>query len=192
MIGDWLTINFDSIKLKVKFEDSMMKLRNLLVGAGVAIVGGIGTKMAVDYFRNRGQEEVPPETEKDANISVPQEELAYAVVEQSSVQDFLDRSFGNVGRYVPNRPPKIFDYQNQEYMVIWAYDNEQKKNQLLAFEYTSEGRKMRASVGYTNEATDYNIDLDNTPFAIEINGNQITSGEGDTEGTNEIDFVLAS
>jgi hypothetical protein len=170
----------------------MSKLRNLLIGAGVAAVGGIGVKMAVDYFRNRGEEEVPPETEEDVEVAAPEEELAYAVVEQSSVQDFLDRSFGNPGRYVPTRPPKIFDYQDQQYMVIWAYDNEKEKNQLLAFEYTDEGRSMKASVGYTEDATDYNITLDGTSFAIEVNGEQITSGQGETDGTDEVDFVLAS
>ena len=31
----------------------MSKLRNILLGAGVAAVGAIGTKKVVDYFRNR-------------------------------------------------------------------------------------------------------------------------------------------
>jgi hypothetical protein len=169
-----------------------MKLGKLLLGAGIAAVGGYGVKKAVDYFKNRGQEEAPSQSEEEIEVAAPDEELAYAVVEESSVQDFLDRSFGNPGRYVPTRPPKIFDYQDQQYMVIWARDNEKDKNQLLAFEYTDAGRSMRASVGYTADATDYNINLDGTSFAIEVNGEQITSGQGETGGTDEVDFVLAN
>ena len=162
------------------------------MGAGIAAVGGYGVKKAVDYFKNRGQEEAAAQSEENINVSSPQDELAYAVVEQSSVQDFLDKSFGNPGRYVPTRPPKIFDYQDQQYMVIWARDNEKDKNQLLAFEYTDAGRSMRASVGYTADVTDYNISLGDTPFAIEVNNKKITSGQGETDGTDEVDFVLAS
>lgn len=165
-------------------------LRNILVGAGIAAVGAIGTKLAVDYLRNRGQEDVKDESEGDAEAASA-EEVAYATVEPSSVQSFLDASFGDPGRYVPNRPPKVFDYQGQQYMVIWAYDNEKAKNQMLAFQYTDEGRKMIASVGYTPDQTDYNLNLDATPFAVEVNNNQITSGQGETEGTNDVDFVLA-
>ncbi len=170
----------------------MSKLRNILLGAGIAAVGAIGTKAAVDYFRNRDKEEPPSDTEEDAEPTSEQE-LAYATVEESSVQEFLDASFGAPGRYVPNRPPKVFDYQDQQCMVIWAFDNEKEKNQMLAFKYTDEGRKMIASVGYTSDATDYNINLEDTPFAIEVetSGEQITSGQGETEGTNEVDFVLA-
>lgn len=173
----------------------MGKLRNLLIGAGVAAVGGIGTKLAVDYFRNRGKEEPAPEideAEEDTVIAnASAEEVAYVKVEPSSVQDFLDRSFGNPGRYVPTREPKIFDYQGEQYMVIWARDNEKDKNQLLAFHYIDNQRKMVASVGYTSNATDYNINLDDTAFAIEVNGDQITSGQGQTDGADEVDFVLA-
>ena len=174
----------------------MSKLRNILIGAGVAAVGGIGTKMAVDYFRNRGKEEEVPEVdaaeEEQAIAATSAEEVAFVNVEESSVQSFLDASFGSPGRYVPTRPPKVFDYQDQQYMVIWAYDNEKAKNQMLAFKYTDEGRKMIASVGYTADATDYNLpNLDSTPFAIEVNGEQITSGQGETAGTDEVDFVVA-
>lgn len=165
-------------------------LRNILVGAGIAAVGAIGTKLAVDYFRNRGQEEVRDESQGDAEVT-SSEEVAYATVEESSVQSFLDASFGNPGRYVPNRPPKIFDYQGQQYMVIWAYDNEKSKNQMLAFKYTDEGRKMIASVGYTGDQTDYNINMSDTPFAVEVNGEQITSGQSSIAGTSDVDFVLA-
>lgn len=165
-------------------------LRNILVGAGVAAVGAIGTKAAVDYFRNRGQEEVVDESQPDAQETAP-DEVAYATVEPSSVQDFLDKSFGKPGRYTPNRPPKVFDYQGKQYMVIWAYDNQQQKNQMLAFLYTDQGRKMIASVGYTNDKTDYNLNLDGTPFAVEVNGQQLTAGQSQTGGTNEVDFVLA-
>ncbi len=168
----------------------MSKLRNILIGAGIATVGGIGTKLAVDYFRNRGEEEKVDETVGDAEPTSV-EEVAYAVVEDSTIQTFLDNSFGSPGRYVPTRPPKIFDYQEFQCLVIWAYDNEKEKNQLLAFKYTDEGRKMIASVGYSSEATDYNLNLEETPFAIEVNGEQITSGQGETDGTDEVDFVPA-
>lgn len=174
----------------------MSKLRNILIGAGVAAVGGIGTKMAVDYFRNRDKEEEVPEideAEEDQLIeqSSP-EEVAYATVEDDSVQSFLDASFGDPGRYVPTRAPKVFDYNDNQCMVIWAYDNKQEKNQMLAFKYEEDGRHMIASVGYTNENTDYNLPgLDSTPFAIEVNGEQITSGQGGTDGTDEVDFVVA-
>ena len=112
-------------------------------------------------------------------------------METESVQPFLDASFGAEGRYVPIRPPKVFEYQEQNYMVIWAYDNEKEKNQLLAFKYTEDGRKMLASVGYTADATDYNVNLDGTNLAVEISGSgeQITSGQGETDGTEEVDLV---
>lgn len=174
----------------------MSKLRNILIGAGVAAVGGIATKKAVDYFRNRDKEEEVPEVdeaEEDALIeqSSP-DEVAYATVKDSSVQSFLDASFGDPGRYVPTRPSKVFDYNDNQCMVIWAYDNKQEKNQLLAFKYEDDGRHMIASVGYTGDGTDYNLPgLDNTPFAIEVNGNKITSGKGETDGTDEVDFVVA-
>ncbi len=168
----------------------MSKLRNILIGAGIATVGAIGTKLAVDYFRGRGQEEAVDETVGDAEPT-SEEEVAYAVVEDSTIQTFLDNSFGDAGRYVPIRPPKVFDYQGFQCMVIWAYDNQKEKNQLLAFKYTDEGRKMIASVGYTGDATDYNLSLDGTPFAIEVNGEKITSGQGETDGTEEVEFVAA-
>ena len=168
----------------------MSKLRNLLIGAGVAAVGAIGTKKAVDYFRNRGKEQVVEESEGDAEATAP-DEVAYATVEPSSVQDFLDKSFGDPGRYVPTRPPKVFEYQDDQYMVIWARDNKQDKNQMLAFKYTDAGRKMIASVGYTGDETDYNINMEDTAFAVEVNGDKMTSGQGTTDGTDEVDFVLA-
>ncbi|MEM8779491.1 MAG: hypothetical protein AAGF26_11595 [Cyanobacteria bacterium P01_G01_bin.49] len=168
----------------------MSKLRNLLVGAGLTAVGAVGTKVAVDYFRNRGEEEVVDESQGDQEISSG-EEVAYVVVEQNSVQDFLDKSFGEKGRYVPNRPPKIFEYQQENYMVIWARDNKQQKNQMLVFQYTDEGRDMIASVGYTSQKTDYNVSLSETPFAVEVNDKQIESGKGETQGTETVDFVLS-
>jgi hypothetical protein len=181
-----------STVLSVHQEITMSNLlRNILIGAGVATVGAIGTKAAVDYFKNRGEEEVVPEEQGDAEVT-SSEEVAYATVEPTSVQDFLDRSFGNPGRYVPNRPPKVFDYQGQQYMVIWAEDNQQNKNQMLAFKYDESGqRKMVASVGYTGEKTDYNLNLDGTPFAIEVNGQRLTSGQSVAEGASDVDFVLA-
>ncbi len=169
----------------------MSKLRNILIGAGIAAVGAIGVKKGIDYFKNKNKEEEIPESEGDAEISDPQEEVAYATVEESSVQDFLDRSFGNPGRYVPTRPPKIFEYQDTSYMVIWARDNEKDKNQMLSFIYTDEGRKMIGSVGYTADTTDYNLSMDDTPFAIEVNGEKLQSGQGETDGTDDVDFVLA-
>lgn len=169
----------------------MSKLRNILIGAGVAAVGAIGTKKAVDYFKNRGKEEVVDEAEPDAEATAP-DEVAYATVEPDSVQDFLDRSFGNPGRYTPTRPPKVFEYQDEQYMVIWARDNEKDKNQLLAFKYTDAGRQMVASVGYTSDSTDYNVKLDGTSFAVDVDGEQLVSGQGNTKGTDEVDFVLAA
>ncbi len=168
----------------------MSKLRNILIGAGIAVVGGIGTKVAVDYFRNRDKEEEIPDTEEDLEPA-SEEEVAYATVEDSTIQEFLDNSFGDPGRYVPTRPSKIFDYQGFQCMVIWARDNKKEKNQLLAFKYTDAGREMIASVGYTDDVTDYNLSLDDTPFAIEVNGEQITSGQGETDGTDEVDLVPA-
>ena len=169
----------------------MSKLRNILLGAGVAAVGAIGTKKAVDYFRNRGKEEVVDEAEGDAVAPAP-DEVAYATVEPESVQDFLDRSFGDPGRYTPTRPPKVFEYQDEQYMVIWARDDKQNKNQMLAFKYTDAGRQMVASVGYTGSNTDYNLKLNGTSFAVDVNGEQLVSGQGNTDGTDEVDFVLAA
>ena len=169
----------------------MSKLRNILIGAGVAAVGAIGTKKAVDYFRNRDREEVIDEAEGDAEATAP-DEVAYATVEPESVQDFLDKSFGEAGRYTPTRPPKVFEYQDEQYMVIWARDNKQNKNQMLAFKYTDSGREMVASVGYTGDNTDYNLKLNGTSFAVDVNGEKLVSGQGNTGGTNEVDFVLAA
>lgn len=168
----------------------MSKLRNILVGAGIAAVGAVGTKMAVDYLRNRGEEEAPPEVEGDKEPS-SSEEIAFVKVEPASVQEFLDKSFGKAGRYVPNRPPKVFEYRGQQYMVIWAKDNDQDKNQMLAFSYTDKGREMIASVGYTSDKTDYNLELADTPFAIEVNDKKLESGKGETDGATAVDFVLA-
>ena len=168
----------------------MSKLRNILLGAGVAAVGAIGTKKAVDYLRNRDKEEVVEENAGDAEV-IAADEVAYATVEPSSVQEFLDKSFGNPGRYVPTRDPKVFEYQDEQSMVIWSRDNEKDKNQMMAFKYTDAGRKMVASVGYTPETTDYNLNLDDTDFAIEVNGEKLVSGQGETDGADEVDFVLA-
>lgn len=165
-------------------------LRNVLAGAGIAAVGAIGTKAAVDYFKNRDKEEVVDASQGDVEETAPNE-VAYATVEPDSVQSFLDASFGDAGRYAPNRPPKVFDYQGQQYMVIWAYDNKQQKNQMLAFQYVGGERKMIASVGYTNDKSDYNLKLSGTPFAVNINGDLLTSGQSEAAGANDVDFVLA-
>lgn len=166
----------------------MSKLRNWLIGAGIAAVGAIGTKKAIDYLKNRNQEDT---VEEDQEVQSPAEEVAYAVVEPSSVQDFLDKSFGDPGRYIPNRPPKVFEYQGTNYMVIWAEDNQQNKNQMLAFQYTDAGREMIASVGYTADKTDYNLELGSTPFVVEINNKKIKTGQGETDGTSDVDLVLS-
>jgi hypothetical protein len=167
------------------------RLRNFLVGAGIATAGAIGTKVAVDYFKNRGKEDVVDESKGDAIAASPQQ-VSYAVVQPSEVQTFLDTSFGEPGRYVPIREPKVFDYQDQQYMVIWAEDNKNNKSQMMAFQYTDAGRKMIASVGYTSAKTDYNLPgLGSTPFAVEVNGQKLTSGQGETGGSNDVDFVLA-
>jgi hypothetical protein len=169
----------------------MSNLRNFLIGAGIVTVGAIGTKMAVDYFHNRNEEPTRDDKLGDA-VPKSQQEVAYAVVEPNSVQSFLDKSFGKPGRYVPNRPPKIFDYQGKQYMVIWAKDTQLNKNQMLAFLYTQKGRDLIASVGYSKEKTDYNLhELNTTPFAVKINGQKLTSGKSETQGTDNVDFVLA-
>lgn len=166
-------------------------LAKIVAGVAGVAVAGYGVKKAVDYFQNRDQEEPNLDVTEDEEVEVSSEDVAYATVEPESVQPFLDVSFGAPGRYVPSRPPKVFEYQNQQYMVIWAYDNEKLKNQLLAFQYTDGGRKMVASVGYTVDATDYNVNLDGTSLAvmISINGEQIISGQGETNGTDEVDLV---
>ncbi|WP_107668817.1 hypothetical protein [Cyanothece sp. BG0011] len=168
----------------------MKNIHKILAGAGFTALGAIGTKAAVDYLRNRDQEEVVEESQGDQEISQPQEEVAYAVVKAESVQDFLDKSF-EADRYVPNRPPKVFEYQEKSYMVIWARDNKQNKNQMLVFQYTDQGRDMIASVGYTPSKTDYSLELSNTPFAVEVNGQKLESGKGETQGTDNVDFVLS-
>jgi hypothetical protein len=165
-------------------------LRNILVGAGIATVGAIGTKVAVDYFKNRGEEDTPDEAQGDQAVASAAE-VSYAKVEDASLQNFLDVSFGKPGRYVPTRPAKVFDYQGKQYMVVWARDNDKNKNQMLAFIYAPEGRKMVASVGYTNEVTDYNINLGGTPFAVEVGNQKLTTGQGETSGSADVDFVLA-
>lgn len=177
-------------KMRTSLGSHMSKLRNLLIGAGIAAVGAIGTKTAVDYLRNRGEDDAADEKEGDKEASSP-DEVSYVKVEPSSVQEFLDKSFGDPGRYVPNRSPKIFELQGKQYMVIWARDNQQDKNQMMAFAYTDSGREMIASVGYTAEKTDYNLELASTPFAVEVNGKKMTSGQGETDGANDVDLVLA-
>ncbi|MGB3641350.1 MAG: hypothetical protein WBA39_27805 [Rivularia sp. (in: cyanobacteria)] len=156
--------------------------------AGVAVTG-YGAKKAVDYFQNRGQEEPDPEQTEESEVELGPDDIAYATVEPDSVRPFLDASFGSPGRYVPNRAPKMFEYQGNQYMVIWADDTEKNKKQLMGFQYTDAGRQMVASVGYTADATDYNLKLDGTNLAVEVNGEQITSGQGETDGTDEVDLV---
>ncbi len=110
-------------------------------------MGAVGTKVTVEYLRNRSQEEVVDDSRRDAT--------AAAAAEVS-------------------------------------YANEKDKNQMLALIYTSAGRAMSASVGYTPQATDYSLKLASTPFAIEVNDKQFQSSKGETAGANEVDFVLAS
>ena len=86
-----------------------MDLKKLLIGAGVAAVGGIGVKVAADYLRNRGEEEATEgdledeaaaeeaqaaAAEQVASFSAPEEAIQYVNVEPGSVQGFLDNSFG--------------------------------------------------------------------------------------------------
>ncbi|MGF1496875.1 MAG: hypothetical protein ACFB8W_08655 [Elainellaceae cyanobacterium] len=168
----------------------MTQLRNILVGTGIAAVGAVGTKLAVDYFRNRDKEEAPPESAGDQEPA-SDDEIAYVTVEPASVQEFLDKSFGDRGRYVPTRAPKVFEYRGKQYMVIWARDNAKDKNQMLAFAYEGNQRQMVASVGYTSQGTDYNINLGNAPLAVEVGGKRIQSGKGEAAGTNEVDIVPA-
>ena len=166
-------------------------LAKIVAGVAGVAATGYGVKKAVDYFQNRDQEEPDPEATEDAEVELEADDIAFATLEPESVQPFLDNSFGAEGRYVPTRPPKVFEYQEQDYLVIWAYDNEKEKNQLLAFQCTEDSRQMVASVGYTADATDYNINLDGTNLAVEISGSgeQITSGQGETDGTDEVDLV---
>lgn len=77
-------------------------------------------------------------------------------------------------------------------MVIWAYDNQPQKNQMFGLIYTEQGCKMIASVGYTNQKTDYNINLQGTPFVVEVNNQKLTSGKSQRGGTSDVDFVLAA
>jgi hypothetical protein len=156
----------------------------------MATVGAIGTKLAVDYFKNKGEEETVAESQGD-QVATSADQVSYAKVEDASLQKFLDVSFGDPGRYVPVRPAKVFDYQGKQYMVVWARDNEKNKNQMLAFVYTPEGRKMVASVGYTNQVSDYNVNLTGTPFAVEVGSQKLTTGQGETTGAADVDFVLA-
>ncbi|NER07178.1 MAG: hypothetical protein F6K17_33670, partial [Okeania sp. SIO3C4] len=153
-------------------------LAKIVAGVAGVAATGYGVKKAVDYFRNRDQEEPDPEATEEAEVELEADDIAFATVEPESVQPFLDASFGAPGRYVPTRPPKVFEYQDQQYMVIWSYDNEKEKNQLMGFQYTDAGRQMVASVGYTADVTDYNVNLDGTNLAVEVNGEQITSGQG--------------
>ncbi|GGA36862.1 hypothetical protein [Okeania sp. KiyG1] len=164
-------------------------LAKIVAGVAGVAATGYGVKKAVDYFQNRDQEEPDPEATEDAEVELEADDIAFATVEPESVQPFLDASFGAPGRYVPTRPPKVFEYQDLQYMVIWCYDNEKEKNQLMGFQYTDAGRQMLASVGYTADATDYNVNLDGTNLAVEVNGEQITSGQGETDGADEVDLV---
>ena len=170
-----------------------MKFGNLAkIAAGVvgAAATGYGVKKAADYFQNRDKEEADSETTEDTEVELEANDIAFVAVELNSVQSFLDTSF-SPGRYTPSRTPKVFEYQEQDYMVIWANDNEKEKNQLLVFQYTEEGRKMIASIGYTSDATYYNINLDGTNLAVKISDEMelITSGQGQTDGTDQVDLV---
>lgn len=188
-----MNFQIQSLASQIHPREKLMSnlLRNILAGAGIATVGAIGTKVAVDYFKNKGEEATPSEAQGD-QTPVSAEEVSYAKVEDASLQKFLDVSFGDPGRYVPVRPAKVFDYQSKQYMVVWARDTEKNKNQMMAFTYAPEGRKMIASVGYTGQATDYNLNLAGTPFAVEVGSQKLASGQGETEGTDDVDFVLSA
>lgn len=89
-------------------------------------------KKAVDYLRNRDKEEVVDEKVGDAE-SVAVDKVAYVTVEPNEMRDFLDKSFVNLGGYVPTCPPKVFEYQDEQFMVMWTKDNKKDKNQMIAF-----------------------------------------------------------
>jgi hypothetical protein len=168
----------------------MVSLGKFLEKTGLSSLGKIGKKKADDFLASKTNTAEIDAIEAEA-IALTAEEVAFVSVEPNSVQAFLDKSFGKPGRYVPNREPKIFEHQDQNYMAIWADDTELSKQQLLVFLYTDAGRKMVASVGYTPELTDYDIDLSPTPFSVLVNGQKLKIGKGETTGTDDVNLVLS-
>ena len=76
-------------------------------------------------------------------------------------------------------------------MAIWANDTQLSKKQLLVFIYEDDQRKMIASVGYTNDLTDYDLKMSATPFAVLVNGDKLATGKSETAGTDDVTLVLA-
>lgn len=168
----------------------MVSLSGFLEKTGLSSLGKIGKKKTDDFLASNRNEAEIDAAEAEA-ISLTADEVAFTNIEPSSVQDFLDKSFGKPGRYVPNQEPKVFEHQEVHYLAIWADDTELSKKQFLAFLYTDAGRKLVASVGYTAELTDYNIDLSTTPFAILVNGEKLKIGKGEAAGATDVNLVLS-
>lgn len=168
----------------------MFGLNTILEKTGLKSLGKFGKKKADEYLKAD-----KPEPDIDASevetIALTAEEVAFTEVESASVQNFLDASFGDAGRYVPNRSPKIFEHQEKSYMAIWCNDTQLDKKQLLVFIYENDQRKMIASVGYTKDETDYDLKMTGTPFAVLINGKKLTTGKNETAGTDNVTLVLA-
>ena len=76
-------------------------------------------------------------------------------------------------------------------MAIWCNDTQLNKKQFLVFIYEDDQRKMIASVGYTNDLTDYDLKMSATPFSILVNGEKLTTGKSETAGTDDVTLVLA-
>lgn len=172
------------------WQKIMVDLGKFLEKTGITPLGKIGKKKADDFLASDINAAEIDAIEAEA-IALTAEEVAFASVDPSSVQAFLDTSFGKAGRYIPNREPKIFEHQGKNYMAIWADDTELNKKQLLVFLYTDGGRTMVASVGYTPEITDYDIDLSPTPFSVMVNGKKLKIGKGETAGTDDVNLVLS-
>ena len=168
----------------------MLGLGTILEKTGLKSLGKFGKKKTDEYLKTDKHEADIDESEAAA-IALTAEEVAFTEVESASVQNFLDVSFGAPGRYVPNRSPKIFEHQDKSYMAIWANDTQLSKKQLLVFIYEDDQRKMIASVGYTNDLTDYDLKMSATPFAVLVNGDKLATGKSETAGTDDVTLVLA-
>jgi len=168
----------------------MLGLGKILDKTGLKSLGKFGKKKTDDYLKT-DKHETPIDASEAEAIALTPEEVAFTEVESASVQNFLDVSFGTPGRYVPNRSPKIFEHQDKSYMAIWADDTKLAKKQLLVFIYEDDQRKMIASVGYTNDVTDYDLKMSATPFAVLVNGTKLTTGKSETTGTSDVALVLA-
>jgi hypothetical protein len=168
----------------------MLGLGTFLEKTGLKSLGKFGKKKTNEYLKTDNHN-ADIDASEAAAIALTVEEVAFTEVESGSVQNFLDVSFGVLGRYVPNRSPKIFEHQGKSYMAIWCNDTQLNKKQFLVFIYEDDQRKMIASVGYTNDLTDYDLKMSATPFAILVNGEKLTTGKSETAGTDDVTLVLA-